>query len=80
MKSWYAYVEGDPLNADNYYLASVPPPYKGVGTKICAVYVKDSGVRPSQFTKKIRTLITNALITGEPQSIAPHELTVVLKR
>lgn len=72
-RSWYAYIYGDPLDAQNYAKLTIQHGCL-CGDRICAIYSYGIGIQPvSPLSLNIQNYISNALITGQLQPEIPFD-------
>ncbi|SEB22389.1 hypothetical protein [Pedobacter hartonius] len=77
-RHWYAYVDGNPLNPENYQLTTITP-WCTNGKNLCAIYTIGYDEQPEEFSPKMKMVIANALVTGVPQPIGSEVLLVLMK-
>jgi hypothetical protein len=76
MHNWYAYIYGNPLLPESYYLMSLKPE-RIFGSGLAAIYTKGSGEHPEGFSSEMKIHIANALGTSRSQpdnSLNPYIL------
>jgi len=77
-RRWYAYIQGDPLTAESYYLIDKKPVTSN-GKTICAVYVRGFLDQPEEFSSDTKSLIARAIATGQLQTTSAGVPIVLLK-
>jgi len=66
-RRWYAYIQGDPLASESYFLIDKRP-LTANGKSICAIYARGFVEQPEEFSSDMKLLIARALATGQQQS------------
>jgi len=77
-KRWYAYIHGNPLSSESYFMITVQPGF-GTGTQIASVFAKGYAEYPEEFSPEIKIHIANALATGVSQPAGSEKTLVLLK-
>lgn len=76
-KQWYAYIYGNPLLPTSYFKTNIKPEF-GVGTRLVSIYTRGGDQHPDDFSRKLKQLIADALLSGTSQPAAPESTIVYM--
>jgi len=77
-RHWYAYIQGNPLTAESYYLIDKKPVTSN-GKTICAIYARGFVEQPEEFSSELKLMIARAIATGQLQTTNSGVPIVLLK-